>query len=409
MDSEKDVLQALNPLTEQERLDARDRARALVARKYPKPERVQYDTAGLQPRREQFEESHISEFPKWVTRSIGVMLLIAFAGAFATSAFSVFSAGRDHYLSAMTSGAGIGWQAVVVGVAIVLLAEFLTITSVLAARIYFRQKRGWQLGMVLPAAAGVVIAVTANAVVAQPHNYWEWLVTAAPPVSVIFLAVIGEQIILVDVKRSHQNETAYQQAVADWKKADRVDDETYTQAVRKWEKEVSDPEKTSVWPVTYANQLRQMIRRVNGRGRGRTEREDLMAAMTPGQWNEVVWREMDADNWFVNDNVNVDRPQHKRVDKAKKARKKSTVNETVNTVVNETVNDDALTWDDLRPAAQEIVVHLRGNPADKELTARKLAEKTGVNHTSCSRALRFVNQEPALTSAVVKSNGHSVS
>jgi len=300
---EQIALETLIPLNEDERLNAREQARELVKRKYPKPTRQQYDTAGPIPDRKQYDKTHISDYPNWVTKTIGVMLLIAFVGAFLTSAFNVFSAGRNHFagIEAMRNGAGVEWQAVVVGVAIVLLSEFLTITSTLAARIYFRGQRLQQLLMLLPIVAGVVMAVVANAVIARPAAFWEWLLTVTPPASVVFLALIGEQIILVDVRRSHANEKAYQQELMAWKAANQADEKAYAQAVREWEKLVTAPEKTPLWNATYANQLREQIRRVNSNGRGQQQRREFMQTMTAPQWSAVVIREMRADNWFTED------------------------------------------------------------------------------------------------------------
>lgn len=301
MTDERIALETLIPLNEDERLTAKEQARELVKRKHPKPARQQYDTAGSVPDRQQYSKTHISDYPVWVTKTIGVMLLIAFVGAFLTSAFNVFSAGRNHFASIQTmqNGAGVQWQAVVVGIAIVLLAEFLTITSTLAARIYFRGQILQQALMLIPIVAGVIMAVVANAVIAKPVEFWEWLLTVAPPVSVVFLALIGEQIILVDVRRSHANEKAYQQELIAWKAANQADEKAYAEAVREWEKHVSAPEKTAVWGATYANQLREQIRRVNGSGRGQQQRREFMQTMTAQQWSVVVIREMKADNWFA--------------------------------------------------------------------------------------------------------------
>ena len=68
-------------------------------------------------------------------------------------------------------------------------------------------------------AAGVVMAVTANAVISRPDGFWPWLVTVTPPVSVVFLSLILEQIALTDIKRRHSNERAYQRALNEWQAA----------------------------------------------------------------------------------------------------------------------------------------------------------------------------------------------
>lgn len=297
--TQRRALEALAPLSEEERLDARDRARRAVLRKIgPQPSREQFNSAGPRPLREQFDDSTISEYPAWMTRAISAMLVIAFLGAFATSAFSVFSAGRDHYLAAMGHGAGIEWQAVIVGLAIVLLAEFLTIASVLAARILLAGRRLWQLVMLLPIAAGVVMAITANAVIARPVGFWPWLVTVAPPVSVVFLSLILEQIALTDIKRRHANERAFQAALREWKLQAQVDEQAFQAAMREWEQRVAHPEQSPHWMQAYANSLKEALREANSRGRGRAERLEYMASLGGPEWSALVTRELRADRWF---------------------------------------------------------------------------------------------------------------
>ncbi|GAB4575817.1 MAG: hypothetical protein Kow0077_29180 [Anaerolineae bacterium] len=297
--STPEALAVLQPLTEDQRLAARERARRLIVRKIgAQPRRDQFNSAGPRPERAQYAETTISEYPAWVTRAIGAMLILAFAGAFATSAFSVFSAGRDHYLEAMRGGAGIEWQAVIVGLAVVLLSEFLTIASVLSARILLTGRRVWQVLMLLPIAGGVVMAVTANAVVARPEGFWPWLVTVAPPVSVVFLSLILEQIALTDIKRRHANERAYQVALREWQARVRQDEAAFAEAMHAWEQQVNHPEESPVWRQTYATALREMLREVNDRGRGRAERAELMGRLTGADWAALVLREMQADRWF---------------------------------------------------------------------------------------------------------------
>jgi hypothetical protein len=298
-ESQQSALEVLIPLTEEERLNARERARANARRKLgPKPQREHFDSAGPRPERGMFEGAAIAEYPAWVIKAIGGMLVIAFVGAFATSAFSVFSAGRNHYLEAMPGGAGLDWQAVVVGLAIVLLAEFLTIASVLGARILFQGKWLWQVVMLLPITAGVVMAITANAVVAKPDGFWPWLVTIAPPVSVVFLSLILEQIALSDIKRRHANERAFQVAMREWQTAHREADQVWQTVVKQWEAQQAEPETLPMWRAMHANALREAIRAKNGKGRGRDDREVLMQSMTGLEWSAVVGRELGADQWF---------------------------------------------------------------------------------------------------------------
>jgi len=269
-ETQRAAMELLQPLTESERLEARDAARALVKMEF-----------GAKPDRAAFDHATAREYPAWLTRAINIMLVFAFAGAFVTSSFSVFSAGRNHAADVLH----VDWQAAAAGVAIVLLAEFLTIASVLTMNILLQGQRR-RLLMVFPTALGVVIAITGNAVMAAPSTFFDWLVTVAPPVSVVFLSLILEAVALDDIKRRHANERAYQAALADW------------------QKHTADPERSPAWRMKYATALKEAIAAKAASGRGKTEREALMASMTGADWSAVVWREYQADHWLEDMPVN---------------------------------------------------------------------------------------------------------
>ena len=264
-------LAAIYPLSEDERLEARNRAEQIVIRKH----------AGTEPQPEQFKTEAISEYPNSFYYGLLGMMLLAFLGSFATSAFSVFSAGRDHFVTSMPSGAGVEWQAVIVGLAVVLLAEFLTIASVLVARILLAGRWVWQLIMMIPTLLGVVIAITANAVIAQPVGFWPWLVTVAPPASVVFLSIILEQLTLAEIRRRHESRKAYVEAKHEWQYLTR------------------EPQNLAIWVPTYANVLRAAIRDKNSRGRGRDERIAIMQSLGRAEWSALIHRELDADQWLM--------------------------------------------------------------------------------------------------------------
>lgn len=259
------ALAMLYPLSEVERAAARQRAR----------EQVISEAIGQRPTRRQFEGQQ-GDYPAWLVLMISTMLGVAFAGAFITSAFNVFSAGRNHAADVLA----VPWQAAAVGVAIVLLAEFLTIASVLAMQILMAgQRRRWL--MLFPTALGVAIALTGNAVMSNPSTWWEWLVTAAPPVSVVFLSLILEALALDAIRRRHAIRKAYEDALADW------------------QRRTANPEQLPHFQQIYANHLRDALRAKNERGRGQAERIALMQQLTGHEWSALVWREMHAERWFT--------------------------------------------------------------------------------------------------------------
>ncbi len=264
-----EVLAALQPLTEAERLDARDRARQHVMR-----------LAGPRPARDQFRDYTASEYPRWLTLGVGAMLVIVFAAAANVSVFRLFTAGRDHFLESI----GIEWQAAIVGASSFLLAEFMVIAATIALRIYFKGRDRWL--MAVPIGLGLLMAFVGNWAISQPQvaltaaGLWSILETATPPAAVLFMAVIGERLILESLRNRHRNEQAFQAALADWQQA------------------TAEPERSPAWRRSYANALKEAIREANGSGRGQKERRELMAALRGPEWAALVLREMQADRWF---------------------------------------------------------------------------------------------------------------
>jgi hypothetical protein len=257
------VLESIRPLTDHERIDARDRAKAAVIK-----------ATGDEPDRAAFMRYHASKYPRWLTGLIGAFLLIVFIAAFAMSLFRVFTAGRDYFLH----GINIEWQAAIAGTATFILAEFLVIASMLAMSVYFKNRDRWL--MLIPAGMGVGIALVGNWVVSQPEDLFGWMETLSPPLAVLFMAVIGERMILHTLRENRANELAYQDAVNAWKQA------------------TADPEKAPSFTQFYANALRAAIYDANARGQGKTRREEILSTMTAEHWKILVSREMRAGDWF---------------------------------------------------------------------------------------------------------------
>lgn len=258
------ALTELTPLTEAERLDARDKAREMVIRAY-----------GDKPTPAQFEERQFSDYPRWFGRLAVVMMLTVFFAAGLVSFFRVFSAGRDHFIESID----VGYQAVLVGLATFILAEFLVITATLLGTIYV--KGAWQRVLNTTAiVAGLLVAFVGNWHVTQPNDLWSLLETFTPPFAVLVTAVLGERMLLITLKRRQQSKVAYEQALADWKA------------------NTADPEQSDRWRMSYANALREMIRGANSHGAGKTKRVELMQGLDRAGWKALVWREIKADDWF---------------------------------------------------------------------------------------------------------------
>lgn len=261
----EEALQIVRPLTEDERQGAREQAQEAVRRRI-----------GRKPQRADFIRHVIGRYPRWMVVLVAGLMLVVLWAAANVSVFRVFSAGRDHFIATLP---GQEWQAAVVGASIFAMAEFMVIVSTIAASVLFAGRARWIMS--IPIALGIAVALVGNWYIAQPGDFWSWLETIVPPVAVLFMAIILERLLLQVVEQRHANETAYQEALAEW------------------QHKTAEPEKHVSWRATWANVLWDALRTSNARGRGAAERREYMASMNDTQRSAVVWREMQADNWFV--------------------------------------------------------------------------------------------------------------
>lgn len=102
-----------------------------------------------------------------------------------------------------------------------------------------------------------------------------WKRLPAPPLLVLSTAYVLKEQLLDAIETRHANERAYQEAVNLWQSA------------------TADPESHPHWMQFYANGLRDAIRKVNSR------RKDALENLTTANWRALVYRELQADNWYA--------------------------------------------------------------------------------------------------------------
>jgi hypothetical protein len=261
-----EIFTTLRELTDTERLNARERAQGVLLR-----------TIGEKPKREQFAGMAVSEYPKWVTGWVATLMFVVFAAAAMPSLFRLYEAGFTYHLSGIDNV----HQARIVGIATFLLAEFLIITSTLAASIFYRS---WRRAMfVFPIALGLAVAFVGNWTVVRPSDVFAWLETLVPPLAVLFMSLVGERLMLDAVKQQHADEKAY------------------TEAVAHWQQQTRSIEDHPRWQVTYGRSLMEELRKANSKGTGAKARREFMNQMNRGQWAALVRREMtiEGGEWLT--------------------------------------------------------------------------------------------------------------
>lgn len=247
----------LKMLTIEQRIEARRRARALILSKL-----------GEAPQR---AASGFNRYPSYMNRMVLGLMGVVFVAAALPSLFRLYRAGYDHFITHNPDT----FQAALVGGATFLLAEFLVIVSTLTMRVYFTGRGQWV--MLVPITLGISMALVGNIQASQPDTLFEWLETCIPPIAVLFMALIGERLLLNAVEQRQEAEKDYQTRMAEWNAAK------------------IDPETSELWPQTYAEALREALVKVNAR------RKDALTQMTTGAWRGAVRREMAAESWFQSD------------------------------------------------------------------------------------------------------------
>jgi len=121
------------------------------------------------------------------------------------------------------------------------------------------------------------IALVGNVQVALPGHVespFAWLEAIAPPLLVLSTAYVLKEQMLDAIEQRHANERAYQEAVNDWSRT------------------ALNPEAHPRWKQFHANALRDALRKANAR------RREAVEGLTHGDWRALVYRELQADDWY---------------------------------------------------------------------------------------------------------------
>mgnify|MGYP005846890089 FL=1 len=252
---------SIRPLTQEQRQAARQAAHQAVVR-----------SIGPRPVREQFAHHTISKYPSSVTRLISILCIILLLAAFTPSAIRLYVIGSQTFGQAIDNAAAMA----LVGIATVLSAEVGQVVFSLALATLGASKSSRRL-LYLSMGITTVIALTGNIQIALPGHEkspFAWLEAVAPPLLVLATAYVLKEQVLETIEQRHMTERAYQQALSEWQTA------------------TVFPEDHPQWPQFYANALRDTLRRANNR------RQEELAALTIADWRALVYRELQADQWY---------------------------------------------------------------------------------------------------------------
>ncbi len=256
------MLSQIKPLTQEQCQNAHDAAQQAVMR-----------AVGKRPLREHFDRHTASWYPQSVSRLINVLCIVLLLAAFTPSTIRLFVIGSETFGAAVPSNLAM----LAVGIATVLTAEIGQVVFSLALATLGTTPSARRL---LYASMGIAtaIALVGNVQVALPghmHSPFAWLEAIAPPLLVLSTAYMLKEQLLESIETRHANERAYQEAVNLWQAA------------------TANPESHPGWMQFYANALRDALRKSNSR------RKETLAALNTGHWRALVYRELQADNWYA--------------------------------------------------------------------------------------------------------------
>ena len=251
----------IKPLNQEERQLARSAAAEAVMR-----------DIGERPQRDHYNQHAAYRYPPMVTKLISGLCIALLLAAFTPSAI------RLYVIGSSTFGAAVPYELamVAVGIATVLTAEVGQVVFSLALATLGTSKGARRL---LYGSMGIAtgIALIGNVQVALPGHLespFAWLEAIAPPLLVLSTAYVLKEQILESIEMRHSNERAYQEAVNDWQRS------------------AINPEAHPRWVQFYANAIRDALRKGNSR------RREALEVLTNGDWRALVYRELQADNWY---------------------------------------------------------------------------------------------------------------
>lgn len=253
----------LAPLTPEERIEARDQARAWVIQ-----------TKGQKPRREDFDRHTASKYPPSVTRTIRVLALVLLAAAFIPSAMRLYSIGSTTFRAGMDKDYSIAGE--IVGFMTILLAETGQVVFSLALATFTGSRRA-KLFLYFGTLAATVIALTGNIELALMDNLgspFAWLEAIMPPLIVLSTAYVLKEQFLEAIEQRHADQRAYETAM-----------NTYLDSIH-------DPDADSLFNKYFAEAIK--LTHATKRGQVQVARQ-----LSRDQWIAIVNRELHEESWYL--------------------------------------------------------------------------------------------------------------
>lgn len=282
-----ELYRVIAPLTDERRLEARDRAHALVVK-----------AAGTMPEAKDFTQHTESKYPPEMNNLINGLCLIVLVSAFAPSAIRLYAIGSTTFAESIPHE----MSSQVAGLSIVVMAELSMVLFSIASVVVEAKgsvqtitdpatgktktidpNRSVRWLLIFSQLVATVIALVGNGQVSLPgheRNLFAWIEAFTPSIVVFTTATVLKAQLLHAVERRHANTRAFQMALNAWKVS------------------TGQPETDPRFKPALHNALRDYLREDNARGTGATARREYMGALLIEDWKRLVKRELMADEWY---------------------------------------------------------------------------------------------------------------
>ena len=284
METEKQAINRINSLTQEQRDAAYNAARNRIA--------------GAQPQRE--SSTPDSRFPKWVSQSVTGLCFAMLCVAFLPSAMRLNAIAIHTNAEIMQHATSV----YVAAIATVAMAEIGQIIFSLAAAI---NDARWQKYLLsFGALICTLIALSGNANAMGTHafeNLFAFLDTFAPPVLVLIAAQILKTQMLHATEATHANKRSFESATQAWNAA------------------YANAHLTQEWSDVLANCLRDALRAAN------KQSKVVLRDLTNADWRALVINERNAEEWYKVATQEAQNAEAQRIADAERLRLESERNE----------------------------------------------------------------------------------
>jgi len=259
------MIEQIQPLTQQQRLDARKKAIKVVE-----------VFAGEKPKHANFKNTTISKYPHWITGIVVALSFIVLLTAFLLSAMRLYHIGYLTFYETLENEL----SSKIAGIAIVLLSEAAAVLFTIALSVIGQsqtQKRVLSLSM----AGTAALALSGNYYVALAETQltvFTVLEAMLPPLLTLSTAYVLKELLLTIIEQRHNDQNAYELSLIDWEQA------------------IANPEDHPKYLQAYANELRDSLIKANRRKKATKE---ILPELSKSDWRALVKRELQNEDWYT--------------------------------------------------------------------------------------------------------------